>query len=67
LKKREKDLLKFQEMTEDQKIGYIVECDLVYPKHLHELHASFPLAPESIEIDSTMLSPYAAGNEPNLT
>jgi hypothetical protein len=48
-------------MTEDQEIGYIVECDLLYPESLHKLHASFPLAPESVEINSAMLSPYAAG------
>lgn len=61
MKKSEYSLLKFQEMTEDQEYGYIIECDLSYPEELHHLHASFPLAPESMEITSEMLSPYAAG------
>jgi hypothetical protein len=48
-------------MTEDQEYGYIIECDLTYPQKLHKEHSSFPLAPENVEIDSSMLSPYAAG------
>jgi hypothetical protein len=39
--------------------GYIIECDLHYPKHLHDLHNDYPLAPESKVITNDMLSPYA--------
>ena len=39
--------------------GYIFEVTLKYPKRLHLAHNSFPLAPEHIEIDEEMLSPYA--------
>lgn len=39
--------------------GYIVECSLHYPEHLHEQHASYPLAVESRTITHDMLSPYA--------
>lgn len=39
--------------------GFIVECDLEYPAHLHLPHSSFPLAPETVEISTEMLSPYS--------
>jgi hypothetical protein len=48
-------------MTEDQETGYIVEVDLEYPEDLHFKHNSFPLAPERLNIDREMLSPYAKG------
>ena len=44
---------------EDDETGYVVECDLDYPPHLHESHCSFPLAPEQLTITEDMLSPYA--------
>ena len=40
----------------DSPIGYIVECDLEYPAHLHDLHNAYPLAPEHLCIDENMLS-----------
>jgi len=43
----------------DGDIGYIVECDLHYPKKLHNKHSNLPLAPEVIEIGFENLSPYA--------
>ena len=39
--------------------GYIVECDLKYPKELHESHAGFPLAPENIIITDDHLSKFS--------
>jgi len=43
----------------DGDTGYILECDLHYPKKLHNKHANLPHAPEVIEIDFENLSPYA--------
>jgi len=40
----------------DSPIGYIVECDLEYPTHLHDLHNACPLVPEHLCIDKDMLS-----------
>jgi hypothetical protein len=57
--------LVWEDMREDQERGFIIECDLEYPPNLHRDHASFPLAPESLEITNSMLSPYAAGNNNN--
>lgn len=37
----------------------MVECDLKYPKKLHDLHQNLPLAPEVLEINFDSLSPYA--------
>lgn len=49
-------------MSDEQNDGYILEVDLDYPENLHETHNSFPLAPEQLEIDQDMLSPYAKGD-----
>lgn len=43
----------------DGDTGYIIECDLHYPKKLHKKHANLPLAPEVLEIGYENLSPYA--------
>ena len=43
---------------EDDETGYIIECDLGVPSHLHDLFADYPLAPEKLSINPTMLSPY---------
>lgn len=39
--------------------GYFVECDLHYPKSLHEKHANYPLAAEILEVHYEHLSPYS--------
>lgn len=48
-------------------VGYVLEVDLDYPESLHLAHNSFPLAPEHLEIDESMLSPYAASALHELT
>jgi hypothetical protein len=42
--------------TDDQEIGYIVECDLDYPEALQDLHNDYPLAPERMTIQREWLS-----------
>lgn len=39
--------------------GYFFDCDLHYPKKLHNKHNNLPLAPEVVEIQLEDLSPYA--------
>ena len=46
------------EVPDDASEGYILEVDLDYPSHLHDMHNDYPLAPEKRVIDKSMLSPY---------
>lgn len=41
------------QMTPDQSFGIIVEVDLEYPHHLHDLHNDYPLAAESLKVSKT--------------
>ncbi|CAL1300060.1 unnamed protein product [Larinioides sclopetarius] len=45
--------------SDDATTGYILEVDLEYPPELHDLHNSYPLAPERINITPDNLSPTA--------
>ena len=50
----EKRVVKY---NDDDDIGYIIlEVDLDYPKELHDLHKDYPLAPEIMCINESMLS-----------
>ena len=42
--------------ADDQELGYFIECDLNYPRELHDLHNDYPLAAEKLEVKETMLS-----------
>lgn len=37
-------------LGEGEDIGLTLEVDLSYPRHLHDAHSDYPLAPESMEI-----------------
>ncbi len=63
LTKNEKSKLKWEKMKVEQETGYIIECDLEYPDHLHEEMNDFPLAPQSLKITHEDLSPYAQGKK----
>ena len=41
--------------------GYILEVDLHYPAHLHDIHNDYPLAPEKVAVRADMLSEYSKG------
>ena len=46
------------QIPDDSKIGYVIECDLVYPPELHNEHNCYPSAPESLTITEDFLSSY---------
>jgi hypothetical protein len=60
LKKAEREAFDISALRDDESTdgtGFIIECDLRYPKKLHKAHDSFPLAPLTQEISEDMLSP----------
>ena len=42
----------------DAPAGYIVECYLEYPPHIHDALIDYPLAPEHLTVKHDMLSPF---------
>ena len=54
----EQDILK---KKENAKNGWILEVDLEYPAELHEVHNSYPLAPEKKEVKKEQMSGYQKG------
>ena len=58
LNENEIDNLDFDTVPSESEIGYTLEVDMEYPTSLHDSHSDYPLAPENVCIDSTMLSSY---------
>ena len=56
---------KLMDIARDAETGYIIECDLQYPTHLHDAHNDYPLAPEHINITKETLSPFAQSFVPD--
>ena len=56
LSKKEVSRIDLGSVRENNKIGYILECDLEYPEKIHDSHNDYPLCPEKIEVSSNMLS-----------
>ena len=50
--------LDIRNISKDAEYGYIYEVDLHYPDNLHDLHNDYPLAPERLTIDESMLSNF---------
>ena len=46
-------------LPDDNSTGYIFEVDLDYPESLHDVHNSYPLAPEHLTIEKHQLSLYS--------
>ena len=44
--------------ADNDDIGYIVECDLTFPKHLHDKFKNFPPCPENITPKKEWLSQF---------
>ena len=42
----------------EQEKGYFFKVDLEYPKKIHDLHDTFPCAPEHLKIKEELLSDY---------
>jgi hypothetical protein len=53
------DNINIDDYLDDEGRGMVLEVDMEYPEELHDLHNGYPLAPESKEIKSEMLSDYA--------
>ncbi len=40
-------------------VGYFLDVNLHYPKHLHDYHSLYPLAPENTKVTADMVSEFS--------
>lgn len=59
LSEDEIDTFDLQQIAQDSEEGYILEVDMEYPPHLHDIHNCYPLAPSHKLISDEKLSPYS--------
>jgi len=52
----DKECLHLNAIDDESEYGAILEVDLEYPKELHDSHSDYPLAPEKMNIQNSMLS-----------
>ena len=52
------DLSRILATADESHTGYIVECDLRFPKHLHDKFKEFPPCPETLKPDMSWFSDY---------
>jgi len=60
LSETEIDHFDLMSIPSDGDMGYLIECDLIYPDHLHPLHSDYPSAPENLIVNVEMLSPVVS-------
>jgi hypothetical protein len=58
LTEQEIDKINFLEVPDDNEVGYVLECDLLYPKNYMKNINMYPLAPETLLITQDLISPY---------
>ena len=56
LERKDIEKLDFCKIDSDGDFGYILEVDLHYPDSLHDQHNEYPLAPERLLVNKSMLS-----------
>jgi len=56
LDETEIDKFSLDSIAVDASIGYIIECDLTYPDHLHDARNAYAIAPEHLTVTRDMLS-----------
>jgi len=58
LTEKQVNKLNLAEYKDDSKKGLILEVDLEYPKELRDLHNDYPLGPDKVKVNKSMLSDY---------
>ena len=58
MRKSEFKKIDWKMINTEKSHGYILEIDLIYPEHLHDLHSDYPLAPFKGKISNDKLSNY---------
>jgi len=57
LTQSEIDAFDVNSVSDQSDRGYILEVDLEYPEHLHDAHSAYPLCPEHLTGEASILSP----------